>query len=292
MSHCHTQYILVQFNTLPFQFDSVPISVHKKEANEYIGNIKKKFGTFNHAPLKTAIVPEQLAQYTLQMIPGTGISPRSIDPNAMHNNDERAEVTSSSNDSGSTSGTGTSSSNSSLATTMDSSVNSQKSLGSPDPDPVDVEVQPAKKARLSTAAANNDECIPMDQENENNEDAVQKELTAGGSNEISLDQLEQVRNENVLHLGNQLEQKTSEIERLKHDNQALADENKHLQQLLEEKTAKINKAEAAQHKTPHGIDRMALVELAKKTKICSGCNAERPSDMLHFCDVSCQKIYL
>lgn len=271
--------------------------MHKKEANVYIDNIKKKFGTFNHAPSKTVIDPERLAQYTLQMIPGTGISPRSVDPNAMDNNDERAEVTSSSNDSGSTSATDTNSTNSSLATTMDSSVNSQKSVESHsrDPDPVDTEAHPAKKARLSVAAANTDEGIPMEQKDEHDENAIQPEV-AVASNSPEL--LEQAGNEKV-QLGNQLKQildqlkeKTLEIERLEQDNQELVDENKRLNLVLEEKTAEINKVEAAQRKTPPEIDRMAIVELAKKTKICVGCNAERPLDMLHFCGIDCQKIYL
>lgn len=276
---CSIHYI--KLKSIPFQ-----ILIHKKEANVYIDNIKKKFGTFIHAPFKTVIEPERLAQYTLQMIPGTGISPHSSDLNAMDNSDERAEVTSSSNDSGTSSGTGTSSTNSSVATTMDSSVNSQKSVESHSPDPksVDTEVQPAKKARLSAAAANNDECIPMDQKNEHNENAVQLGTAVTGSTETSPVLLEQVQAENV-DLGNQLKQmsdllneKGFEVERLKHDHQALIDENNQLKRALEE--------------APRKIDRTALVELAKSTKICVGCNAERPSDMLHFCGVVCQKTYL
>lgn len=272
-----------------------------KEANVYIDNIKKKFGTFNHAPLKSAINPELLAQHTQQMIPGTGIS-CTIDP--VYNNDEGAEVTSSSNDSGSTSGTG--SSNSSMASTKDSSVNSQNenAVESHSPDPVDIEEQPAKKKARLSIAADNGKCIPMDQSTDNNVqkmvcklEAATAEANQGAaiSPELILDQ---VRNENVRitqhlkQMSDQLNEKALENEQLKLANQALTDENEQLKNTLEEKTAQINQIEADQHETPQRMDRIALIELAKKTKICMGCNAESPLDMLHFCGVGCQKSYL
>lgn len=235
------------------------------------------------------------------MIPGTGIS-RTIDPNAAHKNDEGAEVTSSSNDNGSTSTN--SSSNSSLATTMDSSVNSQNAVESElhSPDPVDIEEQPAKKARLSTAADNN-ECLPMNLTNDNNDQNMvnKSEATIVGANEnatISSEFLEQVRNDNVClthqlkQMSDQLNEKVLENERLQNENRALVDENDRLKKSLEEKTTQINNAEANQQKTPQQVDRTVLIELAKNLKICMGCNAERPLDMLHFCGVSCQKSYL
>lgn len=234
------------------------------------------------------------------MIPGTGIS-HTIDPNAAYKNDEGAEVTSSSNDNGSTS---TNTSNSSLATTMDSSVNSQNAVESEShsPDPVDTEEQPAKKPRLSTAAENN-HCIPMNLTNDNNDQNMvnKSEATAVGANEnasISPELSEQVRNENVCltqqlkQMSDQLNEKVLENERLQNENRALVDENDRLKKSLEEKITQINNAEADQQKTPQQMDRTALIELAKNMKICMGCNAERPSDMLHFCDVSCQKSYL
>lgn len=270
-----------------------------KEANVYIDNIKKKFGTFNYAPLKSAINPELLAQHTQQMIPGTGIS-CTIDP--VYNNDEGAEVTSSSNDSGSTSGTG--SSNSSMASTLDSSVNSQNAVQSHSPDPVDIEEQPAKKKARLSIAANNGKCIPMDQATDNNVQKMVCKLeaaTAGANQGAAISPvliLDQVRNENVRitqqlkQMSDQLNEKALENERLKLANQALTNENEQLKKTLEEKTAQINQAEAVQHKTPQKMDRTAFIELAKKTKICMGCNAESPSDMLHFCGIGCQKSYL
>lgn len=261
--------------------------MHEQEVNVYIENIKKTFGTFNHAPLKSVIDPTLLAEYKMQMIPGTGILHK-IDTNATYNNDEGAEVSSSSNittGSGTGTGTGTGSTNSSIATTMDESRSS---------DPNDIEEQPSKKARLSTAP-DDAECIPMDQTNDDGQSVGNPlEAAATGMNEsatISLELFEQLRKANVC-FEQQLNEKAFAVERLKHEKQALVDENEHLKKCLEEKTNQINKAEAAQQKTSQQIDRAALIELVKTTKICVGCNRERPADTLHFCDIGCQKLYL
>lgn len=241
------------------------------------------------------IDPTLLAEYRMLLIPSTGIL-QTINPNALYNNDDGAEVSSSSNvtsASGSGNGTstraGTTSSNSSIATTMDLSLNSQNANDeSHSSDPNDVDEQPAKKARLSTVA-DNDERIPIDQTNDDGQNK-DKRLEAGttGSNEcatISMELFEQMRNaklcceHQIKQMTDLLDAKTFDIERLEHEKQALVDENDQLKKHLEEKT-------------PHQIDRAALIELAKTTKVCVGCNTERPSDMLHFCDIGCQKSYL
>lgn len=232
------------------------------------------------------------------MIPGTGIL-HTINP--LYNNDDGAEVSSSSNV---TTGSG---SNSSLDTTMDSSLNSQNANDATrSPDPMDIEPeQPAKKPRLSSTAAA--ECSPMDHTNDDGKD-VDNSLEAGttasnddGAATISLELFEQMRNANLSfelqlkQMTKQLNEKACDNERLQLQNQALVNENVHLKTCLEEKTDQISKAAeaAAQQQTsPHQIDRIALIELAKTTKICAGCNTERPSDMLHFCDIGCQKSYL
>lgn len=227
------------------------------------------------------IDPTLLAEYTLKMIPGTGIL-NTINPNATYNNDDGADVSSSSNNA---TASETGSSNSSLASTMNSSGNNES--GS------DTEEQPtAKKPRLS-APPDTDECIPMDQGHDQEQTNVDEEklannslnVGAAGSNDGAFER-------KLKEMTEELKEKACVIERLTHENQVLIEENAQLKKCLEEKIDHISKVEAAQSKTPHEIDRAAFIESAKKMKFCVACNAERATDMLHFCDVDCQKVYL
>lgn len=178
----------------------------------------------------------------------------------------------------------------------------------------------SKKARLSSEAAENMECNSLDQANGNNSVAIKQQdiinpSDGSGVNDsatnatISPELFEKLRKANV-SFEQQLKQmssrmnaliaqsteKTFDIERLKHQNQKLVNENDDLKKRLDEKIAQINQMEAQQQQQQQKqlqlqpqVDRIAVLEMAKKVKICSTCNAERPMDWLYFCDISCQK---
>lgn len=236
------------------------------------------------------------------MIPGTGIL-RKIDSNVLYDNDDDggAEVSSSSNIS--TNATACGSNNTSTASTVSTVVLDELSAN------ID-ELHPSKKARLSIAADHMD----LDQtngnsteDNQNFNDAMDLDETianANVANGISPELFEQLRKAN-LYFEQKLNEMTAELndkafdnERLKHQNQLLVDENEDLKQRLNEKIQHINNIEAQQQRQQQqqqqqpNIDRKAMIEFAKKTKICMACNTERPLDMLHFCGVGCQKVYL
>lgn len=281
---------------------------NQKEANVYIENIRKKFGSFHHAPLKSAIEPNLLAEYTVQMIPGTGIS-RTIDPNATYTNEESTEVSSSSNitisGSATTTTGNTSTNDTSLATTMDLSL-SENANGSHSFDAVEIGIedqQPSKKARLSDAADSNEynrfaQTI-MVTNDQNADTATISPVLFEQLHKANLcfEQEMKQMSEQMAKLSEKLNELTIENERLKHETQVLGSENSDLKKRLDEKVTELANVEAAsqqqteQHESQQ-VDRAAAIALAKTMKICMGCDSERPLDMLHFCGVACQKLYL
>lgn len=232
-------------------------------------------------------------------IMGVGTS-RAIDSNVPANDEESAEVSSSSNIS--TNGSAANTSSATNTSTTDTSTGTGTGTGSDETndssnaaEDANVSQPASKKPRLSDAAANADtnSCDNLADVNDQQVDTVSPEL------------YQQLRQENLSFkkqlktMADELTLKTAENNSLQNENKYLKARNDALAKIMDGNIVPNTDAEAGVSVKPEAlenatqpIDRAAVIELAKKMKICMGCDAEQPSDMLHFCDVDCQKRYL
>lgn len=178
---------------------------------------------------------------------------------------------------------------------MDLSINCRNDNDSAASDALNVDEQPAKKARFaSTAAAV--KCNALDQSNgdsivngQNTDDFMNQtmDITIADSHDNS-DITPLSVSSDPMSDKQELDDLSLKYELLKQQNQMLMNENSDLKKRLEEKSNTANGIEQQRQQ----IDRTEAIEWAKSVKICCGCNTERPQDQFHFCDVRCKKRYL